>query len=76
MSICFLTHLAAYDPDLARQRILAAAITNEGKTRPTAKALGVSYCTLLRLLDRLEIRAQVRSLWAQKRREHRETGKK
>ena len=75
MSICLLTHVAATDPAAARKRILSAADDHDGKTRPTAKALGVSYCTLLRLLDRLDIRREVRELWANRKREARAAGR-
>ena len=74
MSICFLTHVAASDPDEARRRILTTAAEEDGQTRPMSKALGVSYCTLLRLLDRLEIREAVRDLWIRRRREKKASG--
>jgi len=69
VSICFLTHVAASDPVEARRRILTTADAYDGQTRPMSEALGVSYCTLLRLLDRLEIREPVRVLWLRRRRE-------
>lgn len=74
MSICLLTHLAAFNPAEARERILDAADRSDYKTRPTAKALGVSYATLLRLFDRLEIRETVRDLWVGRKREARAAG--
>ena len=74
MSICMLTHLAAFDPEEAKRRILDTADGKDYKTRPTALALGVSYPTLLRPLDRLDIKETFRDRWATRKKDNRAKG--
>ncbi len=73
--ICFISHVAAADPSAARSQIRDAADKCDGITREMAKLLGVSYPTLLRLFDRLGLRAEIRTLWLERRRARKEAGR-
>ena len=73
--ICFISHVAASDPSAARSQIRDAADKCDGITREMSKRLGVSYPTLLRLFDRLGLRAEIRALWLERRRARKAAGR-
>ena len=71
-----LTAAAVYAPDDTIQRIHQEADKVDFETRPLAKALGVSYCTLIRVLKRLGEYDNIRDEWKKARKQKREAGKK
>ena len=75
MSLTSLTARAVYDPIGCAEEILDGADRHDFETRPMARALGVSYPTLLRVLGRLDLRALIRDKWLKRRTEKREAGK-
>jgi len=66
-----LTAAAVYAPDDTIQRIHQEADKVDFETRPLAKALGVSYCTLIRVLKRLGLHETIRNEWKSRRQEKR-----
>ena len=71
-----LTAAAMYAPDDTRKKILKTAKKVDYETRPLAKALGVSYCTLIRVLKRLGEYDNIRDEWKKARKQKREAGTK
>lgn len=74
MSLTTLTAHVLYDPISAREKIIEAADGVDFETRPLAVALGVSYPTILRVLDRLDLRGDLRAAWLERRKDLRESG--
>ena len=70
-----LTAAAVYAPDDTIQRIHEEAEKVDFETRPLAAALGVSYCTLIRVLKRLGLHQTIRDEWKNRRQEKRTRGK-
>ncbi len=75
MSLTQLTARSIYDVDGCIKTILEVADGCDFETRPLAYALEVSYPTLLRVLDRLDLKEKMRELWIARRREKKAAGK-
>jgi hypothetical protein len=73
--ICLISHQAAAYPEQTRERLREVADEHDGITRAMCRELSISYCTLLRLFDRLELRAEMRELWLTRRRARKGAGK-
>ena len=70
-----LTAAAVYAPEKCKEEIQEIAAGVDFETRPLAKALGVSYPTLIRVLKRLEIYDTIREDWKKRKKDKRAAGK-
>lgn len=57
--------LSQINPEETAAKVRETMIECCGNTHEMAESLGVSYATLLRSLDRLEMREEVRKYWAE-----------
>lgn len=58
--------LAILDPDATRTRVLAALAGQDGSVVGAAAVLGVSRMALYRLVERLDLRAEVVRRWPER----------